>query len=431
MYTTPSSFIPSTFQMQIASPLFKTRPSNLPFSQFAICPIHHTKTLLSHSSFLISSQIQCQSIHQTHHFQFTHFQSHFKTFTTQTTFTNTSKHPFSNIKLLLKIDMKILVLESVWELRSHSLHWLSSKPIMHFPIWIFKKSSLHSEKFGRTSFSQHSQKFTNSHPSSRKLLLTSLTLRHSHGKPHSLTPQASTLSTHRFPPNSHTPPCSSTFKHVSHSHFYQWPHSLKNEQRIARSPSCLGVSPSFLAPTFILLDPSKRTFNPPSIPFPWREIPPNLSRFRPPNRPLFHPFFATSASTASHSSTHSSFSTFFSERVLYAVPVPSISWDPRGRGWLRSSRSSRLTLLLTPALTLAQSMESVGSQRSHNWKSMGSHWNPTGIPLESALRESVWKLQRVSKTRVCVSRVDVGLWWNSLEYQEMTEQNQSKPVFSM
>ena len=96
--------------------------------------------------------------------------------------------------------------------------------------------------------------------------------------PHSSTFPRETTLTHstslhslpltRFPPDSHTPPCSSTFKHVSHSHFYQWPPSLKNEQRIARSPSCLGVSPSFLAPTFILLDPSKRTFNPPSIPFP-------------------------------------------------------------------------------------------------------------------------------------------------------------------
>lgn len=93
----------------------------------------------------------------------------------------------------------------------------------------------------------------------------------------------------RFPPNSSTSPYPSTLKHVSHSHFYQCPPSLKNEPILARSPSCLGVSPSFLAPTFILLNPSKRTFNHPSIPFPSREIPPNLFHFRPPNRPLFHP----------------------------------------------------------------------------------------------------------------------------------------------
>ena len=314
MYTTPSSFIPSTFQMQIASPLFKTRPSNLPFSQFAICPIHHTKTLLSHSSFLISSQIQCQSIHQTHHFQFTHFQSHFKTFTTQTTFTNTSKHPFSNIKLLLKIDMKILVLESVWELRSHSLHWLSSKPIMHFPIWIFKKSSLHSEKFGRTSFSQHSQKFTHSHPSSRKLLLTSLTLRHSHGKPHSLTPQASTL---------------------SHSPAFHPIHTLLH----AHPPSNMSPTPTFTNGRLH----SKMNKESPVLLRAWEFHPPFLHRLSSywtlPNAPsILHPFLFPEEKSLQTSPVFAlqiaPFFTHFSRPPLQPPPTP-----PRTRLSPRSFRS--------------------------------------------------------------------------------------------
>ena len=222
----------------------------------------------------------------------------------------------------------------------------------------------------------------------------------------------------RFPPNSNTSPYPSTLKHVSHSHFYQCPPSLKNEPILARSPSCLGVSPSFLAPTFILLNPSKRTFNHPSIPFPSREIPPNLFHFRPPNRPFFTPFFATSPSTVSNSSTQKSFSAFCSERVLDAIHIPSLSWNPRGRGSWRSSRSSRFTLFLTPTLTLAQPMKFVGSQLNLN-----------AIRLESALRPSGWKLQRVSKLRIWLSRVYVCVWWNSLVNQAMTEQIQAKPRF--
>ena len=320
---------------------------------------------------------------------------------------------------MLKIDMKILVLESVWELRSHSLHWLSSKPIIHFPIWIFKKSSLHSEKFHRTSFSRHSPKFTKFHTSSHKPWTTPLTLHHSHGNPHSLNPPSSTLShspafhpiqalLHTHPPSNTSPTHTFTNVHL---------HSKMNPFSPVLLPAWEFHPPFLHRLSSYWTLPNALSIIRPFLFHPEKSLQ-TSSIFALQIAPFFTPLFATSPSTVSNSSTHESFSEFCSERVLDAIHIPSLSWDPRGRGSWRSSRSSRFTLFLTPTLTLAQPMKFVGSQLNLN-----------GIPQESALRPSGWKLQRVSKLRIWLSRVYVCVWWNSLVNQAMTEQIQAKPRF--